>query len=211
MNTDAWADILRACGVRPITIARWAPVFAEEIPSPDRFSRGREELDDFLGQVLHESGKLELTEENLNYGSPERLMAVWPARFPTVDSARPFVRNPRALANHVYGGRMGNVGPDDGWVFRGSGLVQITGRMNTEKLAKALGWMTPEVLAESLRTDAHTALRASIAWWEGNVPDGIMGDVLGVTRRVNGGTHGLDDRRRLTEVADAALDRGGVA
>jgi HlyD family secretion protein len=94
---------------------------------------------------------------------------------------------------------------------RGSGLVQITGRMNTEKLAKALGWMTPEVLAESLRTDAHTALRASIAWWEGNVPDGIMGDVLRVTRRVNGGTHGLDDRRRLTEVADAALDRGGVA
>jgi putative chitinase len=211
VNTDAWGEILFACGVRPITVARWASIFADEIPSVNRFSAGRAELDDFLGQILHESGKLECVEENLNYSTPERLMDVWPQRFPTLDSARPYVRNPRALANLVYGGRMGNSGPDDGWIFRGSGLVQVTGRANVEVLAKATGWETPEVLAESLRRDGNTALRASIAWWEGNVPDGIMGDIARVTRRLNGGTHGLDDRRRLTELADNAIDRKGIA
>ncbi|HEV7306425.1 hypothetical protein [Ensifer sp.] len=83
-----------------------------------------------LAEAHHETGgAMRPVEENLNY-SARRLMQVWPARFPTLASAEPYANNPRALANRVYGGRLGNVGADDGWRYRGRGLAQITGRAN---------------------------------------------------------------------------------
>ncbi|ANK72792.1 hypothetical protein FA04_09225 [Ensifer adhaerens] len=86
-----------------------------------------------LAEVHHETGgTMRPVEENLNY-SARRLMQVWPARFPTLASAEPYAGNPRKLANRVYGGRLGNVEDDDGWVFRGRGLAQITGRANYGK------------------------------------------------------------------------------
>lgn len=87
-----------------------------------------------LATAFHETGgKMQPIEENLNYTSAARIRQVWPSRFSTVQSAQPYVRNPQALANKVYGGRMGNTGANDGWRFRGRGLVQITGKDNYKK------------------------------------------------------------------------------
>jgi len=87
-----------------------------------------------LATTFHETGgKMQPIEENLNYTSAARIKQVWPSRFPTIASAQPYVRNPQKLANKVYGGRMGNTGPDDGWRYRGRGLPQITGKDNYKK------------------------------------------------------------------------------
>lgn len=201
ITTQKWAEILAGCGVRLATAGRWAPVFATEI-RPGVFSAGFAELDDFLGQVLHESSMLERLEEGLSY-SAERLCAVWPNRFPTLADARPYARSPEALANKVYGGRLGNVQPGDGWRFRGRGLMQVTGRANYTVVGAALGLdlaANPDLLAQPA-----IALRASIAWWERNVPDSAMGDVKRVTKLVNGGHHGLDDRTKLAALAGKVL------
>src|SRR5690349_4962574 len=72
----------------------------------------------FMAQILHESGGLRIVEENLSY-TARRMMEIWPKRFPTIEIAKPFAKNPQALANKVYGGRMGNSGPDDGWLYIG--------------------------------------------------------------------------------------------
>jgi len=199
-----WLATLTRCSIKPSTAARWAPVFDKHC-QPERFSLGAKEVDDFLGNVLHESGMLERLEEGLSY-SAERLMIVWPKRFPTLAAATPYARNPEKLANHVYGGRLGNVLPDDGWVCRGSGLVQVTGLANMQRLAPALGFSDPRALAQALRTDPEVALRASIMWWEKSVPDAFMGDAEKVRHAVNGGTLGLDDTKRLTARADGDGD-----
>lgn len=103
--------------------------------------------------------------ENLNYTTPERLMAVWPGRFPTAARAAPFVRNAKGLAEEVYGGRadLGNTEPGDGWRFRGRGQGHLTGRRNyalaTERL-RALGVLKA---GESLVEDPDLALRPDVA------------------------------------------------
>ncbi|KSV64026.1 lytic enzyme [Sinorhizobium sp. GW3] len=90
-----------------------------------------------LAEAYHETGgAMQPVSENLNY-SAKRLTEVWPGRFPTIASAKPFANNPRKLANRVYGGRLGNVADDDGWLFRGRGLAQITGRTNYAKFGLA--------------------------------------------------------------------------
>ena len=93
-----------------------------------------------MAQISHECGAGTEVVENLNY-SAGRMMQVWPARFPTSDSAQPFADHPHALANKVYNGRMGNVaGSDDGWTFRGRGATQTTGREGYARLARVTGF-----------------------------------------------------------------------
>jgi putative chitinase len=111
-------------------------------------------------------------EENLNYSAP-RLVAVWPRRFPTLAAAQPFAHNPRALANRVYAGRMGNTGPDDGWRHRGSGPGQLTGKDNFARAGKAVG---ADLIAnpDLARTWRFGALVA--AWfWQDKGLSGIVG------------------------------------
>ena len=202
-SAQHWRDILIYLHVKGGTAAIWAPIFAEVIRD-DTFSAGDGELDDFLGQVLHESAHLERLEEGLYYKTPGRLMAIWPSRFKSLDDERPYLKNPEALANRVYGGRMGNVKPGDGWRYRGSGLIQITGADNLRAVQQATGipvFDHPELL----RKPSAEGLRVCIAWWEGNIPDSVMGDVVKVTRRVNGGTVGLAERKALTDEAQEAL------
>lgn len=199
-----WNDILVQCQVKPITAAIWSEIFAAVVDE-NTFSAGDAEIDDFLGQVLHESAMLEHLEENLNY-SAERLTQVWPTRFPTVEDAEPYARNPVALANNVYYKRLGNDERGDGWKFRGRGVIQVTGKSNYATVARLTGidcLNTPELLAEPMY-----ALRSAIAWWEGHVPDEAMGNITKVTRRVNGGTNGLAHRTQITADAAAAIGAG---
>lgn len=86
-----------------------------------------------LAEAQHETGgQFQPVSENLNY-SAKRLTEVWPSRFPTLAAAAPYAGNPRRLANKVYGDRLGNTGDDDGWLYRGRGLAQITGKANYVK------------------------------------------------------------------------------
>lgn len=202
-DANTWNEVLIQCRVKPFTAAKWAAIFAQEI-GPDTFSQGEAEVDDFLGQILHESALLEKLEEGLYYKTPGRLMAVWPSRFASLADEVPYRCNPEALANRVYSGRMGNDRPGDGWRYRGSGLIQVTGTDNFRALQAATGLPVYDQ-PELLRQPSATSLRVAIAWWERNVPDGLMGDTRRVTQRVNGGTIGLADRMALTDEAGRAL------
>lgn len=93
-----------------------------------------------MATAYHESGSTMIAKtENLNYTTAARIKAVWPTRFATNAAAQPYVRNPQKLANFVYGGRLGNTGSNDGWSYRGRGLVQITGKTNYAKMKKYIG------------------------------------------------------------------------
>ncbi|MBO1040394.1 chitinase [Brucella pituitosa] len=93
-----------------------------------------EQIAYILATVFHETGgKMQPVVENLNYSSAARIRQVWPKRFSSIAAAQPYVNNPQALANKVYGGRIGNTGANDGWLYRGRGLAMITGRDNYKK------------------------------------------------------------------------------
>lgn len=157
----------------------------------------------FLAQVLVESAGLRQVEEALSYSLP-RLRAVWPQRFPSDDMAAPFAHAPERLANHVYASRMGNGDENsgDGWSYRGRGLIQLTGRDNYAALARALSidaLNTPDLLLRP----AGAALSAAWFWQSHHLNDladlGAEADgdrrFEEITRRVNGGTNGLGERR----------------
>ena len=198
MTAEQWRAALVQLGVPEYRVDPWAPVFADNMPRMGRKSEAH-----FVAQVLHESGGLGRLVENLNY-SAERLCAVWPKRFPNPDRARPYARNPEGLANYVYGGRMGNIDPGDGWRYIGRGLIQITGRSNYELIAELTGMdvvTTPDLL-----TEPNAALLSALAWWGESLPEADDMSVEQVTRVVNGGLNGLDERKRLFERAMRVLE-----
>lgn len=150
----------------------------------------------FLAQVGHESGGLTVTAENMSY-SAFRMTQVWPSRFPTIASAAPFERKPERLANHVYADRMGN-GPEasgDGFRFRGRGYIQITGRDGYANVARetGLGMLGQPDLAFAPEHALHVA--CGFWRWKGLNELCDTGDYVRVTRRINGGTVGMADRR----------------
>ena len=160
------------------------------------------ELPDFLGNILHESLMLRRLEENLYYTRPERLMEVWPSRFRTLVRASQYTRSPQKLADYVYGDRLGNIN-GDGWSYRGSGLIMVTGRANFELIEASTGM--PVVDDPDMLREPDTALRVATAWWEARVPDSAMGDRVRVRRAVNGGAIGLRDTARLSDIAEEAI------
>ena len=158
----------------------------------------------FLGQCGHESNGFTELVENLNYKA-ESLCKVWPKRFPTLDAAQPYNRNPEAIANHVYADRMGNADEDsgDGFRYRGRGLIQLTGRANYKACGEALG-VDLEANPEAVETPQFAALSAG--WfWSTHGLNNIASDIMAVTKKINGGTLGLDDRVARTERALNAL------
>jgi putative chitinase len=154
----------------------------------------------FLGQCGHESNGFTALSENLNYKA-ESLCKVWPKRFPTLEAAQPYNRNPEAIANHVYAGRMGNGDEEsgDGFAFRGRGLIQLTGRANYRACGEALG-VDLESDPDLVATPQFAALSAG--WfWSTHGLNNIAEDIVAVTKKINGGTLGLDDRVARTQRA----------
>src|SRR3954452_24093928 len=163
-----------------------------------------------MAQISHECGAGHEVIENLNY-TAARMMRVWPKRFPTLAMAAPYAGNPRALANKVYNGRMGNAaGSDDGWKFRGRGAAQTTGREGYARLAKATG--LDLVNHPDLVNDPRRFLECGVADFVlcGCLPFAKVDDVLNVTRRLNGGTVGLAQRQAWLAKWKAALGTAPV-
>jgi len=160
----------------------------------------------FIGQCGHECGHFKTLEENLNYRA-ETLMKLWAKRFPTLDIANQYARNPKKIANMVYSSRMGNrdESSGDGYRFRGRGCIQLTGHANYFHAGQALGVdfvMEPDLVA----TPKYAALTAG--WfWSTHDCNRLAEEAnwTGLTKKINGGTIGLDDRINHTNQALSVL------
>lgn len=200
-SDEFWLHSLVKLGVAAITAEKWSPAFNNEI-QPGRFTAGVRDIYSFVAQFLHETSMLKKMQEDLSYSS-DRLMVVWPTRFPTRDIADRFAYKPQQLANYVYGSRMGNrPGTNDGWDFRGRG-AGITGRTN-------YGWLGDKLEQDvlglpSLLEQPHYALEAFFQWWEGHVPDAALSDQVKVRKVVNGGDIGLAHCKALFDACTRVL------
>ena len=150
----------------------------------------------FIGQCAHESGNFKTLEENLNYSS-QALMRTWPTRFPDSAIAMKYAYHPEMIANKVYGGRMGNGVEEsgDGWKYHGRGLIQLTGKENYANCGSGLG---VDLLSSPglLNTPEYAALSAGWFWNKKGLNTlADAGDFETMTKRINGGTLGLEDRK----------------
>lgn len=154
----------------------------------------------FMAQVCHESGGFTIGTENMNYTNPFRLMQVWPTRFKTLDLAKQYVGNPQKLANFVYANRMGNGKPEtnDGYNFRGRGPMQTTGKESYTKFGKKIFGDDRLLTNPDLLADLQYGIQAAfIEWDEGNCNAlADKDDIVSITRKINGGTVGLDSRKK---------------
>lgn len=167
----------------------------------------------FLAQIGHESGGGTVREENMNYRAA-RIREVWPTRFASEAAAKPFAHQPEKLANKVYADRMGNGPPEsgDGFRFRGRGLIQITGRDGYKNVGREAGLElvgSPQLAFEP----KHALLIACAFWkWKGVNTVCDTGNFVNVTKRINGGTVGLADRRAwLDKVRRVLAPSAGAA
>lgn len=170
----------------------------------------KKELAIMLANTHHETGGFKNVEENLNY-RPQTLMKLWPNRFPTMEKASAVAGGgPTTIANTIYGNRMGNDEPGDGWKYRGRGFIQLTGKDNYTRASKALGVDLvddPDAVAE----DPTMAAASALYFWKANKKiseKAQAGDVAGVRKIVNGGTIGLEDTQKLAAQYSKMLDSG---
>ena len=156
----------------------------------------------FLAQVAHESGGFNFVKENLNY-SAKGLMTTFKKYFPTEDIAKQYERKPEKIANRVYANRMsnGDEASGDGYRFCGRGLIQLTGRANYTKFAQDLGISVDETVAY-LETPNGAVSSAGWFWDNNNLNQYCdKGDFVTLTKRINGGTIGLEDRKHHFDIA----------
>ena len=162
----------------------------------------------FIGQCSHECGNFTKLEEGLSYAA-DRLMKIWPKRFPNMEIAQRYARNPKALANNVYANRMGNrdEASGDGYRFRGRGCIQTTGHSAYFHAGQALGVdfvMQPDLVA----MPKYAALTAGFFWNTHKLNAyADSQDYVTMTKRINGGTIGLEDRK--AHIAQALAVLGG--
>ncbi len=202
--------LLEALGVRHALAVQWLPHISQAAhryqidTNPRRVAAWR-------ATIAHESARLTAVVESLNY-SAEGLAATWPARYADMTgepnaTARRIARQPEQIANLTYAGRLGNgaAGSGDGWHYRGRGLIQITGRANYAASGDALG--LDLINFPALIEDPHYAALSAAEWWSRNGCNQLAdtGDMADVTRRVNGGLNGLNDRLKLYSAALAYM------
>lgn len=148
----------------------------------------------FIGQCAHESNNFKTLQENLNY-SAEGLMKTWPSRFPTKEVADQYARQPAKIAGKVYNGRLGNTSEEEAAKFLGRGLIQLTGRENYEHCGSNLGVAlidNPDLLFDP----KYAALSAGWFWNKKGLNSlADAQDYETMTKRINGGLHGIDDRK----------------
>lgn len=197
---DALKLLQKTCGVTPD--GAFGPNTARAIAK--HYGLDAKRGAHLLGQAAHESGNFMISEENLYYRA-STMCRVWPSRFKSEAEAEPYAKNPEKLANKVYSGRMGN-GPEssgDGWKYAGKGFIQLTGKDNTRAFAEHIGRDSlvddPSPIADELAMDS------AIFFFEKNglfnlADEGVTDDVIKrITKKVNGGYHGLDDRKEKTK------------
>jgi len=188
------AQQLQALGIDPKWLEPLNTTFAKyDISTPKRQAA-------FIGQCAHESNNFKVLEENLNY-SPEALMRVWPSRFPDMATAIKYAHQPQLLANKVYTGRLGNTQENDGFAYRGRGLIQLTGKELYGNCGSGIG---VELLGNpNLLTDPKYAALSAGWFWNRKQINFLAdsGDIETMTKRINGGLIGLDDRK--VKIAEA--------
>lgn len=190
--------------------AEWYPIAVDffekyNITTPLRIAS-------FMAQTSHESQDFRALEENLNY-SEEALLRVFPRYFGKGKAdATAYARNPEKIANYVYmdanrskQGALGNTQPGDGWKFRGGGIKQLTGRNNYAVFAKDIG-MTADEAAAYVRTKKG-AFESACWFWKKNSLERYADadDIVGMTKKINGGTIGLEDRTARYKKAKAIV------
>jgi putative chitinase len=209
-----------AAGVKQATAEKWADAVANAcaefgIDTPQRIAG-------FLSQCAHESGGFERLQENLNY-SADGMAGIWPKRFAVLGPDKKPVkkdgknqpnkfalalhRKPEMIANVVYSSRMGN-GPTEsgeGWLYRGRGLKQLTGKDNHRACSAGLGVdlvANPDLLLEPVY-----AARSAAWFWATNKCNVFAdaGDIEGLTKKINGGLIGIDDRKKRYANAMSSL------
>lgn len=149
----------------------------------------------FIAQCAHESGNFVFLTENLNYKAVS-LMKVFPKYFKDMNTAKDYEKKPEKIANKIYANRMGNgdEASGEGWKYRGRGLIQLTGKTNYTWFAASLE-ISPEEAAEYTQTFEGAAQSACWFWETNNLnKEADAGDIKTMTRKINGGYIGLDDR-----------------
>ncbi len=190
-QADTWAEAIN------LAWARW------RIDTPTRQAA-------WLAQVAHESAGFERLVENLNYTRADRILSTWPSRFADANDAAACVRQPEALANRVYAGRLGNGDrrSGDGWRYRGRGLIQITGRDNYARCSIGLyGYPTRLLNEPDLLAQPGQAAYSAGWYWHAHNLNALadVGDHHAITRAINGGLIGYKDRLAWLDRARAAL------
>lgn len=171
----------------------WYSALSQCLPDYDINSPRR--VAAFLAQCAHESGNFRTLKENLNYRA-ESLMRVWPRYFPDIATAKRYAHNQEMIANRAYANRMGN-GPEesgDGWRYCGRGLIQLTGKTNYQSFADSIESNIEDMPAYLATFEG--AVQSACWFWESNSLNqwADAEDMVTLTKKINGGTLGLDDR-----------------
>jgi predicted chitinase len=208
MNTRV--EMLQEMGVSNDDAEQYIDQFELVLPKFG-IADSRQRLAHFFAQILHESGCLHFDMENLNY-SADALLKVFPKHFRTREEAEAFARKPEKIANRVYANRMGNgnEASGDGWKYRGRGLIQLTGKDNYEAFAK---WADdPRIVDDPDLVSSEYAVQSAVYFWDSRHLNTLADndDVVGLTKRINGGTNGLAHRRELLNKAMGLLAMLGL-
>ena len=196
LTATQFADLFPNCKDPEGWVNAMNEVFPKyEINTPERIAA-------FIAQCGHESGGWRTFSENLNY-SAQGLQTTFGKYFPG-NLEESYARNPEKIANRVYASRMGNgnEASGDGWKFRGRGALQTTGKSNYIALSKSLN--KPEILTTPDLVATEYAFESALYFFESNnlwvICDKGIDDktITSLTKRINGGTHGLEDRVLLT-------------
>lgn len=197
MDSTQLNQILPACDDSDV----WAPLLTEEF---EKYGFTLDQQASFIAQTGHESMSFNALQENLNY-SAERLMVIFPKYFRGIDNSS-YHRNPSKIANRVYANRMGNgdEASGDGYKFRGRGILQVTGKNNYRACSNFLFQDDFLIVDPDALLVKRNAVGSAMWFWNVN---GLLNvsDFTKMTRIINGGTHGLQERIAIYNRAVSVL------